>query len=316
MAILFSANVSSKHRDELIKNYPNKTFIFCKDMNEAKEYLADAEILVTYGEDLNAQLIGKAIRLKWIMVMSAGMDLMPFKEIERRGIMVTNSRGIHKIPMAEYAISMLLQVSRNAKQLIENEHANKWDRSVRMHEMNGNTMLVLGTGAIGQETARLAKAFQLNTIGISRSGKSVEFFDEVYETNQLETVLPKADYIVSVLPSTVETRYLLKDEHFEQMKDTAIFLNMGRGDLVKSETVIKAVEENKIAHAVLDVFEQEPLPSDHPLWETEGVTVTPHISGISPNYNTRALEIFTDNLDKWMAGKKDYINLIDVTRGY
>lgn len=285
-------------------------------MEEAKQYLGEAAVLVTYGEDLNAQLIGKAIRLKWIMVMSAGMDLMPFKEIQRRGILVTNSRGIHQIPMAEYVIAMLLQVNRQTKQLLASERKKHWDRSVKMEEISGKTMLLLGTGAIGKEVARLAKAFHMETIGLSRSGRQVKYFDTIHQMDKINTVLPEADFVIAVLPSTSETRYLLTEEHFQLMKDSAIFLNMGRGDLVRSETIIKAVEEKQIAHAVLDVFEEEPLPETHPLWETDNITITPHLSGLSPQYVSRALAIFTKNLDKYIANDVNYTNKVDLSRGY
>ncbi|SET70757.1 Phosphoglycerate dehydrogenase [Oceanobacillus limi] len=317
MVILFSAAISKKHQDALKEKYPNQTFLFCENMSEAQDKLSEATILVTYGEDLNESLIEQAAKLQWIMVISAGMDQMPFEAIAKRGILVTNSRGISKIPMAEYAISMFMQVYRQAPQLYENQKISKWDRSVRMLEITGKTMVVLGTGAIGQETARLAKAFHMTTYGVSRSGRPVEYFDETYKTAELEKVLSKADFIVAVLPSTEETQYLLTEAHFKQMKNDAVFLNMGRGDLVKSEVILQAVREDQIAHAVLDVFEEEPLPEDHALWNEEKVTVTPHLSGISPHYQTRALDIFTNNLDTYLADKEEgYINKIDVSRGY
>ncbi|MFD2046432.1 D-2-hydroxyacid dehydrogenase [Ornithinibacillus salinisoli] len=317
MVIVFSAKMSTKHQEALREKYPNQTFNFCNGMIEAKDELSDADILVTYGEDLDEALIERARKLKWIMVLSAGMDRMPFEAIAKRGIIVTNVKGIHKVPMAEYAISMLLQVYRQADKIYEKQKAREWGRSVRMLEITGKTMVVLGTGAIGQEVARLAKAFQMKTYGVSRSGRTVAYFDETYQTLELKKILPEADFIVSVLPSTEETKYLLTDDHFKQMKNEAVFLNMGRGDLVKGSTIEKAIQDNEIAHAVLDVFEEEPLPKDHPLWNLENVTITPHLSGISPNYVPRALDIFAKNLDKYVVGQTDdLINYVDVTRGY
>ncbi|MEC5424130.1 D-2-hydroxyacid dehydrogenase [Virgibacillus sp. C22-A2] len=314
--ILFSAKVSKKHHAGLMENYPGQSFIFCKNMNEAKGHLHKAEILVTYGEDLNEELLEMAPRLKWIMVLSAGMDQMPFKEIEKKSILVTNARGIHKIPMAEYAISMLLQVYRQAKVLIQKEKEHIWERSVPMQEMNGKTLLVAGTGAIGQEVARLAKAFQMNTLGISRSGKSVEHFDETYKTSELIGLLPRVDMVVSVLPSTEETKGLFTYDHFQRLPNHAVFLNMGRGDVTRSDDLLRAIREQEIAHAVLDVFEEEPLPADHVFWDKENITVTPHLSGISRLYQTRALDIFQRNLQVYLDGKTELVNKIDVARGY
>src|SRR5699024_4101841 len=135
--------------------------------------------LVTYGADVNENLIQEEKNLKWIACLSAGVDKFPLKAIKDKGITLTNVRGIHKIQMAEYAISMLLQVYRNGKTIIENEKNGVWDNSIKVQEITGQTIVILGTGAIGGETARLAKAFRMKTIGVSRSGKEVEHFDEV-----------------------------------------------------------------------------------------------------------------------------------------
>ncbi|GAB3042451.1 D-2-hydroxyacid dehydrogenase [Virgibacillus ainsalahensis] len=314
--ILFSAKISRRHHDKLREVYPDQEFIFSEDKDEVSQHIKKAEILVTYGGDLDHEFIEQASNLKWIMVLSAGIDQLPSEIIRRKGILVTNARGIHKIQMAEYVISMLLQVYRQAKVLAQTEKNHDWDQSVKMQELTGRTMLVAGSGAIGQEVARLAKAFRIKTIGISRSGRTVENFDENHTTADLEKLLPDVDIVVSILPSTEETRGLFTFRHFQLLPNHAVFLNMGRGDLVRSEDLLKAVQQEEIGHAVLDVFEEEPLPVDHPFWEEEKVTITPHIAGLSPHYTTRALEIFRENLNTYLAGKADFVNKIDVTRGY
>ncbi|GAA0597771.1 glycerate dehydrogenase [Virgibacillus siamensis] len=316
MVILSSAKLSDKHKQALNDKYPDVAFIFCDRMEEAEQHLDDADILITYGQDLTPELVGCASRLKWIMVISAGLEEMPLATIEEKGILVTNAKGIHKYQMAEYAISMLLQVYRQAKVIIENEHAGKWDKTVRLQELTGKTMLIVGAGAIGGEVARLAKAFRMTTYGISRSGKTVDNIDETYTNSDLKSILPIADIVVSVLPSTSETRHFFSYEDFQLLPDHAVFLNMGRGDAVSSDVILKAIREEEIAHAVLDVFETEPLPSDHPFWKEENITVTPHISGSSPMYQKRALEIFEQNLHTYLENRDEYVNKIDVTRGY
>ena len=302
-------------RNHFEQKYSQTEFIFCHGIEEAEKYLPEADVFVTYGEDLNQERIQKAEHLKWIMVLSAGMDRMPFEEIEERGITVTNVRGIHASPMAEYAISMLLQVSRQAKTLYDHETKHQWDRTPVLNEINNRTMVLLGTGAIAQETARLAKAFHMKTIGVSKSGNAKPHLDETYTVKELKDVLPEADFVVAVLPSTEETRYLLNKAHFQMMKETSLFLNMGRGDLVSSADLLEAIRNKEIAHAVLDVFEEEPLPQEHPFWEEENVTVTPHNSGISPHYVPRAFEVFDENLERYVK-EEELVNLIDPKRGY
>lgn len=316
MFILSTFLLKEEMQNELREMFPDETFSFYKGMENAKEHLGKSEILLTYGEDLTPELIEQAHQLKWIMVVSAGMEKMPFDAIDKRGILVTNARGIHKIPMAEYTISMMLQTYRQAKVLTEQEKSCVWNRKVNMQEIHGKTILIIGAGAIGGEIARLAKAFSMKTIGINRSGKAVEYVDKIVTLTKLDEVLPEADFVVNVLPSTKETTHILTENHFELMKETAVFINIGRGNVVSEQILIDALKQKKIAHAVLDVFETEPLPSDHIFWKLENVTVTPHLSGISKLYLPRAMEIFKENLKRYKQGETLFINQIDVKRGY
>ncbi|MCA0984009.1 D-2-hydroxyacid dehydrogenase [Halobacillus yeomjeoni] len=308
--------VPEEIQNRLKDRFPETEFLFCHGIDEAEAHLPEAEVFITYGEDLTPGRIEKAVQLKWIMVLSAGLDKMPFAEIDERDVVVTNVRGIHAKPMAEYALSMFLQVSRQAKTLIEQENQHQWNRRPTMNEISGKTMVFLGTGAIAQETARLAKAFQMKTIGFSKTGKDKPHFDETYTQDRLDEFLPNGDFVTAVLPSTVETKYILNIDHFKAMPDHAIFLNMGRGDLVSSEVLLEAVRYPHIHHAVLDVFEQEPLPEGHPFWDEERVTVTPHISGISPHYVPRGFEVFEENLELYLNGNGEMKNIIDLKRGY
>ncbi|MCA0971799.1 D-2-hydroxyacid dehydrogenase [Halobacillus litoralis] len=308
--------VPDEIRSRLTDRFTDVEFMFCHGIEEAEPYLEEADIFLTYGEDLTPERVKSAERLKWIMVLSAGMDRMPFKEIEEQGIVVTNVRGIHAKPMAEYAISMLLQVERQAKVLIEQEKKHNWNRRTVMTEIGGKTLLLLGTGAIAQEVARLGKAFHMRTLGVSKSGNLKSHFDETYSIEKLDQVIHEADYIVAALPSTNETIHLLKNRHFQSMKNHAVFLNMGRGDLVSTEVLLNAVRNEWIGHAVLDVFEEEPLSEGHALWDEERVTITPHLSGISPHYVPRAFEMFEKNLEVYVTGQGDMLNIINLKRGY
>ncbi|MGY3316282.1 phosphoglycerate dehydrogenase-like enzyme [Peribacillus simplex] len=308
--IIPNEGIQTKMKDA----FPELNFIYQEGWMD--ERLSEAEILITYGEDLTEKIIGKAANLKWIMVMSAGMELMPFKAIEERGILVTNAKGIHKIPMAEYTIGMLLQYEKKLKLLMKNERAEMWDRKIEVGELNGKTMLVLGAGAIGGEVARLGKAFRMTTLGVNRSGKPVESIDRLYTLDNLLEAIPGADYIISVLPSTDETKDLLQKEHFKAMKESAVFVNIGRGDLIDEEVLIEALEAGELAHAILDVFDPEPLEKGHPFWRMENVTVTPHLSSKSGEYLPRTFAIFEKNMREYLKSGKDFINVIDLSRGY
>ncbi|MET3683098.1 phosphoglycerate dehydrogenase-like enzyme [Alkalibacillus flavidus] len=316
MNVLTTCKVKSSIKEHFETQFPDVHFNWQESIGEATPYLHEADVLITYGEDLAADDIEKAKRLSWIMVISAGLDKMPFDQIEKQNITVTNARGIHAIPMAEYVIAMILQVSRQAKTLIEKERSHDWDRSVKMTEITGGVMLIVGTGAIGQEVARLAKAFQMKTIGVSQSGSAKDHFDECYPNESLYDVLGEADYVVGILPATDETHHYFDGKAFRAMKDSAIFVNIGRGQTVNEADIIDALQDGMIDHAVLDVFEEEPLSSDSSLWDIDNCTVTPHLSGISRHYQPRAFDIFETNLRPYLKNGELIENVIDPNRGY
>jgi phosphoglycerate dehydrogenase-like enzyme len=312
---IYSSILPSKAIQSEVKTaFPHVNFEFYKGIK--KDLFLDAEVFITYGEDLTEELIYEAEKLKWIMVMSAGMEKMPFAACKKREILVTNARGIHKIPMAEFTIGMMLQHVKQMKTLWGNEKNELWERKLPMGELYGKTLLILGIGAIGEEIARLAKAFHMKTIGVNRSGAKVEWADAMYTMRDFKEALPAADFIVSVLPSTSETKYLLDSSHFDLMIDSAVFINIGRGDLVKEEVLLSALQEKKIGHAYLDVFYSEPLAEGHPFWKMDNVTVTPHISSLTKHYLPRSFEIFKHNLHTYIKKGADYINVIDMDRGY
>ena len=305
-------------RESLIESYKGCDFHFFKGIKNAGEHIEDMDVLITYGEDLDDQIINKASRLKWISVMSAGVEKLPFDAIRNKNIMVTNARGIHAIPMAEYAIGMMLSYVKRFPTLAINKNNSIWDKRLSFGELNEKNLLILGTGAIGNEIARLAKAFRMNTIGINRGGSVINSsFDECLIMSELEKALPNADFIISVLPSTPETRGLLKYNHFELMKDEAMFMNVGRGDLMTEKTIREVLDNQLIGHMVLDVFPSEPLDAKSELWSYPNLTITPHISSISKKYLPRAFEIFDVNFQRFINHNSgDFVNKLDLRKGY
>lgn len=314
MRILFSFLPKQELQDNLLQTFSEVEFIFHPSLNE--EVLKSADILVTYGEDLLASHIETATQLKWIMVASAGLEKMPFKEIASRGIIVTNVRGIHKTPMAESILAHILSIKKSLAHITENQKGKIWSKKVKSSELLGSTALIIGPGAIGQEVGRILQAFGVRTIGCNRSGEPTNYMDEMTSFARLKQVLPTADIILSILPSTAETRNLLSYEHFHCMKRTAIFMNFGRGDLIKEDELIRALQEELVAFAVLDVFEKEPLQQDHPFWDMQNVIVSPHVSSHSSQYVVRTLAIFERNLTNWLEGNGQLENVIDLERGY
>ncbi|MCM3789066.1 D-2-hydroxyacid dehydrogenase [Domibacillus indicus] len=314
MNIVFTFRPPRMIQADLQTKFPNETFSFYKHIDEARP-LHEAEILVTFGSDLTKEHIDECKSLKWIMVASAGIEEMPLQAIKERDILVTNARGIHKTPMAEFTIGFMLNHVKRFAELRKLEQTETWNKQLPLGELYGKEVTVLGTGAIGQEIARLAKAFGMTTTGVNKSGHAAEGFDRVFSIDKLISAVREADFIVSVLPSTPDTVNALGTEHFEAMKNTAAFINIGRGDLVSETVLLSAINDEEIAHAYLDVFVKEPLPEGHPFWRHPGITVTPHISSVTERYVPRAIEIFEHNLYCFMDGG-EYANVIDVTKGY
>lgn len=314
MKVYFTFDPRPDLKEGLLQDFPTIEFIFHEKIDYA--VLKEAEVVVTYGEDLGEQHISIAEKLKWIMVASAGIEKMPQKEIAERGIVVSNVRGIHKIPMAESVLAHILSYKRGLAWIYEQEKKAEWSRKSKATELHGSTALILGPGAIGSEIGRLLQAFGVHTIGCNRSGHKADYMDDMISFSTLQKALPSADIVISVLPSTPDTRHLLQSEHFEAMKDSTLFMNFGRGDLVSTDVLMDALNEGRIAHAILDVYEEEPLPSDHLFWQMTNVTVSPHVSSHSSRYLERSLEIFKPNLKKWLEGESELINKMDITKGY
>lgn len=314
MNVLFTFRIKDEQIAALNERFPEVRFVFNKDIDT--EQLDEFEIIVTYGEDISTVVLDRASSLKWLMVASAGVEKMPLAEIAEKGIVVSNVRGIHKTPMAESVLAHILSLGRALPVLAEQQRQKEWNAKVRQTELRGSTAIILGPGAIGSEIGRLLQAFGVRTIGCNRSGNTAEFMNDTIRFDSLLNVLPDADFIISVLPSTAETKGLLTEEHFKVMKPTATFMNFGRGDLVRESILIEALKNGEIGHAVLDVFEKEPLSAESELWSLSNVTVSPHTSSHSGKYIERALEFFTENLSKWLSEDRDLINLIDPKRGY
>lgn len=314
--IVSTTKMKSAIKEHLNQSFPEAVFVWSKSIEEAREHLHEADILLTYGEDLTEEDIDAAPRLQWIMVISAGMDKMPFKAIEKKGIKVTNVKGIHGKPMAEYTVFAILQHARQGKHYYKQEQQKVWSRRAVPVEVEGRNVTILGAGSIGTETAKAVKRFDMHTTGVNTKGEAASFFDEMYNSSQLKEAVASADYVVNVLPLTVETENVIDKYIFEAMKEEAVFINIGRGATVQEQDLIDALKKGYIHHAVLDVFNQEPLGESHPFWEMENVTVTPHISGISSGYVPRAMDIFERNLKAFLRHPESMINAVDVKKGY
>jgi phosphoglycerate dehydrogenase-like enzyme len=299
----------------LQQNYPQLDWVRCTDSEKLPALLKETEILLTLFR-CDRKMIDAAPQLKWIQAITAGVDYMPLDEIRRRGILLTNGRGIHKIHMTEYAIAAMINLARGFHLMFRNQLKKKWERSVPQEEIHGATVGIIGLGAIGTEIAKKAALMGMRVIGVRRTPGPVDHVEEVYAPDDMAAVFRRSDYIINLLPYTPKTEKLIDRRFFDQMKPTACFINIGRGPTVNEDDLIETLRHKKIRAMVSDVYHTEPLPPESPLWDLDNVILTPHISGVSPQYMDRAMEIITHNLNVYLSGQGEMVNLVDMQTGY
>ena len=287
------------------------------EMDEKEIPLKSVEIIYGWtGQRSEELLTDDKHTLKWVQGKAAGVDFLDLEKLERNKILLTNGSGIHSIPIAESVFGMLLAHARGIQQAVKNQQTKTWYQVNKLMELHGKTILIVGTGKIGVEIGRLAKAFNMKTIGVNRSGRDVDYMDLLIKQPELKEQVKQADIVVNILPHTDQTHYFFNEDIFSQMKEGTLFINVGRGPTVKTDDLIKALDNGKLAFAGLDVFETEPLPENSELWGREDVLITPHITGIAEHFKKRLFAIFEENLKAYLAGEDLPRNLIDYDQQY
>ena len=234
--------------------------------------------------------------LKFIQLTSAGLDRAPLGYIKLHGIKLFNASGVYSAPMAEFALCGVLQIMKQSRFFYNNQRAHKWEKHRGLTELSGKTVLIVGAGSVGKETAKLFGAFGTKVLGVDLKSFDSEYFDEIYPVEEIDSVIPKADIVVLTLPLNADNAHFFNMEKFSLMKNSAVFVNIARGGLVNTEDLISALKREDIASAVLDVFEEEPLPENSPLWDMENVIITPHNSFVGDNNNQKMFGVIYKNL--------------------
>ncbi|MCD2137678.1 D-2-hydroxyacid dehydrogenase [Salinicoccus halitifaciens] len=292
---------------------PGAEYEYVSPKKISAEERGRAEIFITYGTDMEEGHVEEFKNLKWIMVMSAGLEMMPLDKLD--DVLITNATGIHKIQMTEYTIGLILSYYKDFYQLYEDQKAGYWRNNAFTTELYDKTLHILGTGSIGSHLAEVLSAFGVNTVGYNTNGRAVEGFDRSHPLDELMDHIGEADILINILPSTDATTGLLTEEHFNAMKDDSVFVNIGRGDVVPDEVLIKVLEEKIIGHLIIDVFNEEPLESDSPFYKYDNITITPHASSKTSGYIERAFDIFEHNI-KHLDDISGMKNVIDIEKGY
>lgn len=238
--------------------------------------------------------IEKFINLKYIQLTSVGFDRVPMDYIESHGIEIHNARGVYSIPMAEFAICGVLQLYKQSCFFTQNQNNCRWEKNRGLLELYGKKVCIVGCGSVGTECAKRFSAFGCTVVGIDPYLQQSVQYQKIYSLACLNTILPTADILVLTVPLTAETHHMIGRERLSLLKESAVLVNIARGAVVDTEALIEALPH--MGGAVLDVFEDEPLATDSPLWNTENVIITPHNSYAGDGNNDRLASLIIGNL--------------------
>jgi phosphoglycerate dehydrogenase-like enzyme len=252
--------------------------------------------------------------LRWVHVAAAGVDALLFPEMVESPVMLTSSRGAFDESVAEFGLALMLTFAKRINETMLNQIERRW-KPFETQLLSGRTVAIVGFGAIGHLLGRKCRALGMRVVGARRSGEPHPDADEMHTLQDLDSVLPGADYLVLVLPQTDETRQVIGGTELRQMRPDSVLINIGRGSAVDELALAAALEARTIRGAALDVFQREPLPQDHPLWKQPNAVITPHMASDAVGWQLRLADVFSENLVRYRAGEP-LLNQIDKTRGY
>lgn len=311
------------HRADLVgqPRYPgDHTAPVTRSPTEAAEWaalVAEAEVMFDVDRASLGDLARQAPRLRWIQLSSSGVGHL----VERMGpgdrpIVVTNAAGVHATPLAEFVLFAMLYFAKRMPRVLADQRRHHWERFA-LDTLPGKTLGIVGFGHVGRAIARLARGAGLRIVAVRRTSalSGSPDVDVVYPPAGLRTLLHESDYVVLIVPLTPETTGLLGKAELSAMKSGAVLINVGRGQLVDEPALVDALRSGHLGGAALDVFASEPLPASSPLWDLPNVLVTPHSMSTALGENELMVDLFCDNLRRYLAGEA-LRNVFDRERGY
>lgn len=314
MNVLIATPLKENQLEDLKKILPAAHFY--TDVEEEKNH-EETEIIIHWTKKVGTYFEkGNFPNLKWVQVISAGINYVPLDAFSEKGIILTNTSGIHQHTITEHIIGVLLHFMRDFQTLETNQTEKHWENDGEVKQLYGKTMMIYGIGNIGRRLATVAEAFGMETIGVNHSGKTVEEAGRTVTQGESDGLIGEADIIVSILPETEETKGFFDAERFAKMKKGVLFVNVGRGSSVEDAALIEALDSGKVAFAGLDVFDPEPLPFESPLWEHEKIFITPHNSGTIEHFRDALFSVIRPNIQAYNETGKPSEKVIDYTKRY
>ncbi len=304
-------SMRARYKAMLLERFPQLTVNVVGHHTQVEPYIADTDILLCFSPPMADHVVRDAPKLKWIQALGTGVDNIVDLPSLGKEVLVTNVRGIHGTPMSEATIAYMLSLARDMPQATHVQDTRKWERWPA-GLLAGKTVGVLGVGLISEHLAPMLKAFDMTVIGITSVPRQAEGFDRMVHRDDLLKIARDLDFLVVMIPLSAETRNIIGEKLLAAMKPTAYIVNMARGGVVDEPALMKALEAGQIAGAALDVYAQEPLPPDSPLWTTKNLTCFPHQGGYSEGYEDRAMPTIAGNMRKFLAN--DLKNMTNIVR--
>lgn len=283
--------------------------------NLSERELANINVLICRDRDKVSNIIDVCTNLKFIFIVSTGVEKLPFKKLIQRNIRVANTGGVNADVMSEYVIGYILSQSVRICENLINQTKHYWKKYQCVDSLSGKNLLIVGAGRTGQLIAEKAKVFKMNIIGVKKHITQIPNFDKIISLNDIEEYLHWADYVVCTLPLTPDTEFLFDDNKFSKMSKECCFINISRGKLIKQNDLINTLRKGKIKSAILDVYEIEPVSSDSDLWDTPNLYMSPHSSGRLENFLDHAINYFIKNMNAYNNNNK-MPNELDLENGY
>ena len=276
--------------------------------------LAAADVVLA-ARRLPADIGTRCPNLRWVQMPMAGTEFARELDVwHDPNVVITSAVGVNAAPVAEWVFTQMLTVTKQVGRMVRGQRSRQWDR-FELPQLRAATMGIVGFGAIGRETARLAAAFGMRVLAVKRNPENATGDVEVLPLSELDRVLRESDFLVLAVPSTPETREMIGAREVGLMKETAYFINPARGDVVDESALLAALAERRIAGAALDVLQSEPPPPDSPWWEVDNALVTAHVAGLFPGYDAAVVDLFVDNLARYLADQP-LRNVVDRARAY
>ena len=302
--------IRNRYRDRIAAVSDDLTVDVVDHHSKVDGYIANADILVTFGPMMSDRVFADAKRLKWVQALGSGVDGITDQPSLPSGVIVTNIRGIHGAPVAEAALAAMLALARDLPRALRAQRKHAWERAPA-RTLDGKTVVIVGVGLISEALAPRCKALGMQVVGVSSTPRDIPGFDRILLRDALLEGVAEADHLVLLAPHTPETHHMIDARVIATMKPTSFLINLARGGVVDETALVDALRRGRIAGAALDVFTTEPLPSDNPLWDMDNVIITPHLGGFFDEYPDYALPVIEHNLRSYLAGDRaDMINLV------